>query len=316
MNANAHIEARAAEWLARKDRPDWSPVQEREFKDWLAESTAHRVAYLRLDSTWERAGRLAVLRGSTNENDEPAAHLINWPFWAKAAASLAVLALAGSAYVYLQTKSPAEHRYATEIGARKTLALSDGSKVELNTDTAIRVAMTGNRRTVWLDRGEAYFQVVHDPAHPFVVHAGGRTVTDLGTKFSVRHDSDRFEVVVEDGSVRVAGATTRPLTETRGDVLMARGKSVLVKHETDDQLANDLSWRLGVLVFDQTALSDAAEEFNRYNQQKLVLADAAAAKIRIGGSFEAGNVEAFVRLLETGFGVRVTRKGADIIISS
>jgi len=316
MNANAHIEARAAEWLARKDRPDWSPDQERELNEWLAQSTAHRVAFLRLDSTWERADRLAVLRGSTKESEAPPAREINWSFWAKAAASLAILALAGSAYVYFQTKSPAEHRYATEIGARESLALSDGSKVELNTGTAIRVAMTGNKRTIWLDKGEAYFQVVHDPAHPFVVHAGGRTITDLGTKFSVRRDSDRFEVVVEDGKVRVAGAAAQPLVQTRGDVLLARDNSVLVKHETADQLANDLSWRRGVLVFTQTALSEVAEEFNRYNPQKLVIADAAAAKIRIGGSFEAGNVRAFVRLLETGFGVRVTRKGADIIISS
>lgn len=315
MSANAHIEARAAAWLARKDRSDWTPEQESEFNAWLAESTAHRVAYLRLDSTWERADRLAVLRNGAEASAAPARDS-NRPFWIKVAASIAFLAFAGSAYVYLQTAAPAAHSYATEIGARESLALSDGSKVELNTGTTIRVAMTGNRRTIWIDRGEAYFQVTHDPSHPFVVHAGGRTITDLGTKFSVRRDSDRFEVVVEDGRVRVAGATPQPLVETRGDVVLARGNSVLVKHETADQLANDFAWRRGVLVFTQAALSDVVEEFNRYNRQKLVLSDAAAAKIRIGGSFEAGNVEAFVRLLQTGFGVRVSRKGSDIIISS
>ena len=310
------IEARAAEWLARKDRSDWTADQERELNQWLAESTAHRVAYLRLDTTWKRTDRLAVLREPANEAGAPAARESAWPFWAKIAASIAILALGSTAYLYFEQKAPAEHRYATEIGARETLALSDGSKVELNTDTAIRVTMAGNRRTIWLDKGEAYFQVVHDPAHPFVVHAGGRTITDLGTQFSVRRDSDRFEVVVEQGKVRVAGAAANPLLATGGDVVLARGNSVLVKRETPDQLASDLSWRRGVLVFTKTALSEVAEEFNRYNRQKLVLADAAAAKIRIGGSFEAGNVEAFVRLLETGFGVRVTRAGSDIIISS
>lgn len=310
------IEARAAEWLARKDRADWSADQERALKDWLAESTAHRVAYLRLDSTWERADRLAVLRSPANKSGAPAVRESVWPFWTKIAASVAILALASTGYIYFERSVPAQHRYATEIGAQETLALSDGSKVELNTDTAIRVAMDGSQRTIWLDRGEAYFQVTHDPAHPFVVHADGRTITDLGTKFSVRRDDDRFEVVVEDGRVRVAGATAHPLVQTRGDVVLARGNSVLLKHETADQLADDLSWRQGVLVFAQTALADAAEEFNRYNRQKIVLADAAAAKIRIGGSFEAGNIEAFVRLLQTGFGVRVTRHGQDIIISS
>jgi transmembrane sensor len=310
------VEARAAEWLARKDRADWSADHERALKEWLAQSTAHRVAYLRLDSTWERADRLAVLRMPANESVTPPTRESAWPLWTKIAASIAILALGSGAYLYFEKQAPSEHRYATEIGARETLALSDGSKAELNTNTSIRVAMSGNQRTIWLDKGEAYFQVVHDPAHPFVVHAGGRTITDLGTKFSVRRDNDRFEVMVEDGRVRVAGATAHPLVQARGDVVLARGNSVLLKHETDDQLASDLSWRQGVLVFTQTALADAAEEFNRYNQQKLVLADAAAAKIRIGGSFEAGNIEAFVRLLQTGFGVRVTRRGQDIIISS
>ena len=310
------IEARAAEWLARKDRADWSIDHERELNEWLAESTAHRVAYLRLDSTWERADRLAVLRGPTKEMRAPVTRKSSWPFWTKAAASFAILALASAAYLYFERGVPSVHRYATEIGAQETLALSDGSKVELNTDTGIRVMMQANERSIWLDKGEAFFQVTHDPAHPFVVHAGGRTITDLGTKFSVRRDSDRFEVMVEEGRVRVAGAAANALLVTRGDVVLARGSSVLLKHETADQLADDLSWRTGVLVFTQTALTDAAEEFNRYNQQKIVLADAAAAKIRIGGSFEASNIEAFVRLLQTGFGVRVTRRGQDIIISS
>ncbi len=63
--------------------------------------------------------------------------------------------------------------------------------------------MTSTVRTVTLDGGEAYFEVVHDARHPFVVLAGNRRITDLGTKFSVSREGDHVQVVVKEGRVRV-----------------------------------------------------------------------------------------------------------------
>ena len=93
--------------------------------------------------------------------------------------------------------------YATELGGHATVPLADGSKIELNTDTKLRAALAEEQRTVWLDRGEAYFEVSKDPNRPFVVMAGDRKVTVLGTKFSVRRDGDRVSVAVAEGKVRV-----------------------------------------------------------------------------------------------------------------
>ena len=67
----------------------------------------------------------------------------------------------------------------------------------------------------------------------------------------------------------------------------------------DQEISNDLSWRRGVLVFNQQTLADAAEQFNRYNSRH-ILVEGSARKIRIGGSFKADNVDVFVQLLHRG----------------
>jgi len=82
-----------------------------------------------------------------------------------------------------------------------------------------------------------------------------------------------------------------------------------------EQASQQLSWRHGALVFNQTTLAAAAQEFNRYNDRKLLVDDPAVAGTRIGGSFDATNVETFARLLHDGFGLKVTEEGKDLRIS-
>ena len=90
---------------------------------------------------------------------------------------------------------------------------------------------------------------------------------------------------------------------------------MIIASRSVDQVNSELSWRQGMLSFDQSTLADAAGEFNRYNHTKLVVADSEAAAIRIGGSFEAGNVDAFARLLQQAYGLKVQRDGDRVTIS-
>ncbi len=106
----------------------------------------------------------------------------------KIAAALAVISLAGTG-AFTLFQGPKAQTYSTTIGGRETLTLDDGSQIELNTNTSVRVAYGANQRNVWLDKGEAYFRITHDPAHPFMVTLGDKRVTDLGTKFLIRRDS-------------------------------------------------------------------------------------------------------------------------------
>lgn len=306
MSRAAHIEEAAARWLARADEPAWTADDQAELDTWLDESMAHRVAFVRLQSVWRRADRLAAL-GPTAAQVRPA---IPW----RLAASLAAVAAIGAAVLVLAPTADGK-RYVTEIGEHATVPLRDGSKVELNTDTRVRAAVDEERRAIWLEKGEAYFEVAHDSSHPFVVYAGRQKITVLGTKFSVRRRRDGVDVAVVDGKVRVEQPSAKPAIVTRGDMVVARGPSVLVAARSVEKVEDELSWRQGVLVFDRSTLRDAVAEFNRYNRKKLVIEDEATAALRIGGNFEAANVEAFGRLLHEAFGLEVEDRGDRITIS-
>jgi transmembrane sensor len=214
----------------------------------------------------------------------------------------------------------ATRSYSTEVGQRQTVPLRDGSKVELNTDTRLRVAVTRERRTVWLEHGEAYFEVTHDSTRPFVVLAGEHRVTVTGTKFSVRREGAEVQVKVIEGRVLLDALDATPYRASSevigGDIAIARAAETLVAERSAAEVERALSWRQGMLSFDGWTLADAAREFNRYNRKKLIIADRGAGSIRLGGSFEASNVEAFARLLEQGFGLHVQVDQDQIVISN
>lgn len=317
MSALRDIEQRAAEWLVRREQPDWSTRDAVALDGWLAESPAHKAALWRLEAGWDAAERLAATRNGkaidTSYRTSPA-----WR-WA-IAASLVLAACIGILLLgHRLTPGPGAVRFATAIGDRRELVLDDGSKVTLNTASTLRAAMTRSTRDVWLDRGEAYFEVAHDVRHPFVIRAGNQKVTVLGTHFSVRRDGATVRVVVTEGRVRVENAddaSGRAAIVTAGDVAVAHGSSILLAARSPERIADALSWRRGVLTFDQVTLADAAAEFNRYNRAQIRFGDSKAGQTRIGGSFEATDVEAFTRLLHSAFGLSIVRSGDTITISS
>ncbi len=112
------------------------------------------------------------------------------------------------------------------------------------------------------------------------------------------------------------GATPPPPVLTRGDMVIVQGPSMLVPPKSVEKVAGQLSWRQGLLTFDQSTLQNAASEFNRYNRKKLVIGDPQAAAMRIGGSFEAENVDAFARLLQQAYGLKIEDDGDTLKISS
>lgn len=345
------IEARAADWIAERDRCDGQlhPVRQAELDTWLAAATAHRVAWLRLDQAWQRAERLRALQpaapllppapppprrrsvpsGPDGER-RGAGGLGGWAglragasAWLGARSGLqcgaAGLGLATLALVVgLQltpADSPLDHR--TERGQRELVTLADGTRLTLNTATQLRSAVTPQARQVWLERGEAFFDVAHDAKRPFVIHAGHQTVTVLGTKFSLYREGDKLRVAVLEGRVQVQGDQgSRPTLLTRDHAALADAGSVLVTQQTPQQLQASLGWLQGKLVFNEVSLAEAARQFNRYGHKQLVIQDDAAARIAIGGVFDASNVDAFARLLHAGFGLEVKVVGEEIRVGS
>jgi len=241
-----------------------------------------------------------------------------WPLPSmRIAAGIAAVVALGAGIVGVNLAMPGR-AYSTDVGGHATAPLADGTRVELNTDTRLRADIDEDHRQVWLDRGEAYFEVAHDPARPFVVHAGSRRITVLGTKFLVRRDGQGVEVAVVEGKVRVDPVRqerAKAAVLTRGELAVAKGEATLLAVRSIEKVENELSWREGMLVFDRSTLADAAAEFNRYNHKKLVVVGDAAAAVRIGGSFEADNIDAFARLLKQAFGLSVEERGGEIVIS-
>jgi transmembrane sensor len=348
------IERSAADWFARRESDSWTTTEEKLLDQWLAQRTAHRIAFIRLQSAWQRAGRLRVLsagvaegvippRGSLVEaplapapwgepsKPQPAAsdpsltvqrsapRAFGWR-WIAVAASLLVATVSG-VYIF-QSGLLDSDQYATRIGTMESITLADGSRLTLNTDSRIHVAVEPQHRQIDLDKGEAFFEVASDPHRPFVVRAGHKRVVALGTKFSVRRDGDQIMVAVTEGKVRVEDeSVTNP--DRAAEVLLGPGSiaraargQVLVHDGAGPEVDRLLSWRKGYLVFRNSTLADAVAEFNRYNTRKIVIADPQISSIRIGGNFRSGNTDAFLWLLQTGFPVSVDSSSTRVILKS
>jgi len=307
----ATIESEAADWLMERDSADWNETGQAALDSWLAQSLAHRIAFLRLEATWGRTERLAALRNPDGARPFKARMPVLFAGIAAAAAIVAALGFAGARFV----SAPADRVFSTPVGGRELVSFADGSQIELNTDTVLRTHMTTGARTVWIEKGEAYFRVKHDAKSPFVVIAGRRRITDLGTKFFVRRDLGRLEVALIEGSVRYSGGNRRTSELLQpGDDLVAAKETSLTK-KTAQELANEIAWRRGVLVFRHTTLADAAAEFNRYNRRQIRIADADAARRTIDGTFLTNDIEAFTDAAQTIFGLKV-RGGANTIVIS
>ncbi|MGH8083173.1 MAG: FecR family protein [Lysobacter sp.] len=359
MAGSRQIEQAAAEWLARRDGGEWSADMQGQFDAWLAQSTAHRVEFLRLRAAWAEGGRLKALaagaepglvpargqwvaaaadrgepayEGEENET-APAAPAPERVFARRATASrrfgLRSVAMAGVVAVvavsswwgWTQYGAVERSEYRTAMGRTDTVSLADGSRATLSSDSHIDVALSRTQRQVVLQRGEAFFDVAKDPGRPFAVEAGGRRVVAVGTHFSVRRDGADLRVVVTEGTVRLEsepiGGHRQPITLLpAGSIATAGANGVLVRSLSAQEAERWVDWRNGYVVFRDTPLAEAADEFNRYNARKLVIGDAAAGQLRVGGNFRWSNADVFVGLIEQALPVRAERLPDRIVLHS
>jgi transmembrane sensor len=313
MKTYREVEEKASHWLAREDR-GLDAHGRAMLEAWLSESTENCVAYLQLKAIWHRADRLAALRTPDLPLWRRAPRRSAVPVWQIAAALFLFLVVgAGAAFLYAVPRDT----YATGVGEIQTVGLRDGSTIELNTNTHLETHITDAARTIRLDKGEAYFNVVHDVHRPFVVLAGNRKITDIGTKFVVHREGEDVNVTVVEGRVRVeALGGEKPVTVVgkANDVLVSKLDGTLVAQDSPQKIEKTMSWRHGLLLFDHETLADAAQEFNRYNQKQLVIVGNAR-DIRIGGVFRANNLDVFAALIKKGLGLKVENKDETIVVS-
>lgn len=310
------IQKQASEWIARQMLGPWSDEDQAALDAWTAESLAHEIAFMRMEAGWSRTERLTALRHPDKLPSRPVSRSDHAKF--RVAAILALVAVVGFAGKYALSGSESQ-TYATPVGGHQIITLRDGTRIELNTDTAIRADFGASQREVALLKGEAYFQVEHDAARPFVVTAAGHRVTDLGTKFLMRKNGDRLQVSLIEGRAELQsvgeGVQQHSVVLTPGDVAVASADALDVSRKPDKQLHDELGWRRGVIVFSHATLASAAAEFNRYNATKIVIADPQAATRVIGATLATHDVEAFADVAREIFGLKVRKHGNKILIS-
>jgi len=307
----AEARQRAAAWAVRRlDHPEWSQTDQEGLDAWLGESPANKIAYLRVEAAWRRADRLGALRQSSRGG--------GW-FW-PAMKFLGGTAVAAAIGVFIFTQSQTSHMatYSTGVGGRETLTLRDGSRIELNTNTTLRLALDALEQTVYLDKGEAYFRIKHDPRRQFRVIAGDRRIVDLGTQFLVRRDAGKLSVALYEGKAQFEVEDERGKQQTTlnpGDVVVATADSLSVTRHPVAMLADRLGWERGLLIFHHATLADAAAEYNRYNVKKIVISDSAVGRLNINGSLPANDPAALARAAQRLFDLRIQDQSHQIVIS-
>lgn len=302
------VHCQAERWLARLRASDCSAAERREFDAWRTAQTTHAEAHAQAEQLWSRLDELAEdpeimqwrreARQSARANPSRNGRL-RW----LAFASLAAVVLCTGFVTWWFVGGSSVSSYATAHGEQRSVVLADGSRLVLNTDTLLDVDFTRHTRRVRLRRGEAMFEVTHDADRPFVVKAGGNTISDIGTRFDVRDSGTQTLVAVLEGAVAVArGANTAELTA--GEQIVA-GDGAWIRGRAD--LAMTSGWTQGRLVFRSTPLDEAVTEVNRYGPDHLVLADPSLAQLKISGEFRIGNTDALVRALQSVYPIRAER---------
>jgi transmembrane sensor len=327
----------AAAWFARQRSGPLSDSDAAEFAAWLKAHPTHTAAWASYQRLW---GQLETVRDDPKilaireQARHSAARGRDWRrirrFGLGAAASLLVAATAWWSIRIAQmelagTRLPTAARDAsTEIGERSLLVLADGSKVTLNTASAVHADYTGRERRVTLVRGEAFFDVAKDPNRPFVVSAGSRQVIAVGTAFDVRLQDREVKVTLVEGKVRVlrinepaAGATAQ--AQPASPVMLEPGSTLVGRDDGADRLeqldtVRATSWRNGNLVFDGERLADVIAEMNRYSRQKLVIGNPALAERKVSGVFEPAGGAGFAKALEAYGIARTTTQNATTIV--
>ncbi len=320
--SSAAIEDAAITWLTERD-DGFSPAREREFAQWLRADPRHAATVARLEQTLGLLGELPEFRSDINTAFDRAAPVLAFPpasaeqptlapaprrwsrafAWAGLAAALAL----GSFVGWRALQPSPEIHFTTTVAGYERARLDDGSTLELNAASAVRVQFTAAERHVQLESGEAHFAVAHDTARPFIVSAGGIAVRAVGTAFNVRYTSGGdIEVTVTEGKVRV-GQSGPASSAAESAPLVSAGQRIVLPHHapppTVEQvdpatLRAALAWQSRLADFAEAPLADVIARFNARSRIQLLIADEPLADRRIGGTFALDEAEAFVRLLE------------------
>ncbi len=313
------VREQAACWTARIDR-QLSPSEQAEFKQWLR-GPAERRAFQELGGVWEGMDVLSVLAEVFPQPAPralPVRRVLPWALGGMAAsvlvaATLLMLPRNATMQPHIDAVAgiPRVEAFATAIGENRSITLRDGSLLTLNTNSLVEVTISDQVRQLQLRRGEAHFEVAHDPSRPFTVRTDVHAVVAVGTAFNIRlKPAGAMDVLVTSGKVRVTGSgepsPAEPLV-VAGELLELKADGTQRLRQLDAAAVESrLAWRRGVLIFEGETLASALDEVSRYMATRIELADPALGARRIAGYFPTSDLGALFGSLRNYYGIVVT----------
>jgi len=323
---HANPPATAEDWVVRLQAEDCDAAAHAAFEQWLAAAPERPADYVRAERAHALAAMLATdpalqadtARARRSLRGAPPA----WrrPRWLAIAA---VLALAGVLGYRLQLMPGTQYAapdlaLQTAIGEQRELMLEDGSRLVLDTDSAVEVSFASGARVLRLQRGRIHVVAAHDAARPMRVRSGNGEVRVIGTTFQVRNEGDAVEVTLLEGRVGVSAG---------GDAQGAQNVQALsagqrLRYHADGRIdpvtplagSDSTAWLDGRLVFDDWLLGALVAEANRYSRVRLVLAEPALATLRVSGQVRAGDQDSLAAALAAGWGLQAERSDDSTIL--
>ena len=325
------ISQQAARWWVVLNNVEASAAEKREFLEWVRRAPERVEACLRVarvhaavsraDVHWPRTSAEDLVRDALAAPEDsvipfhptvrPKPEIggrrpaLRWV--AGLAASIIVAAGLGW---WLTLARP--EQFQTKVGEQRSVLLADGSRVTLNTESKIEVRLQADHRIVQLLQGEVLFDIAHDAARPFDVHAGRVVVRAVGTQFDIDRRATRMAVTVVEGRVAMIAADSHtgnlPVLSA-GDRVIVRGASLgTLEHGVN--LSEVTAWTQHQLVFRHRSLGEIADEFNRYNVGRIEIRSPSLREQELTGTFRTNDVASFVAVLAGIPGVRVVDDGA------
>ena len=331
--------ANASEWLAEAGNNGLTTSQMAALADWLRESPVHVRELLQTTLIHQDLAKLKIspeqienwINDAKSAGQEPTRIALGLEptvpspsksgsrvasrgpgrprVWLAAACLGVVLLVAGLVFRW------EEGRYSTAFGEQRIVTLADGSVIELNTDSALKVRFTKHQRAIHLTKGEAFFRVAHDISRPFVVSAGEASVKAVGTQFNVRMSGDSTLVSVVEGTVEVRDDTPDAQRAAGADsaVRVTTGEEASITpispQDSRRRLAvakvavsspqRSASWTRGRVEFENTPLGDVLSEFQRYRDIQVLIDDDSIRQLKLTGSFDAHDPDSALAYIAT-----------------
>lgn len=359
----ADIRTEACAWMSQLESGEMRPADVDSFREWMQRSPRHRSEMRRLAQLSSSLNALAVTADAMDNAIAGHKQAIAPRRASKLQGARPWLALAAVAIICIAVvlvslpgqPSSSDQQWpllvSTAIGEYREELLPDGSQLALNTDSQVEVVYTDKGRDVRLLQGEVLFTVAPDPDRPFTVRAGAKSIQAVGTVFLVRHESEKFEVTVSEGKVRLKELlptnsqspsqgspsenpgrqsarviNTRPEYLPEGLILQAgerfsqsgtdvryEPEAIVLEAVTDDELRRQLAWQEGLLEFTDMALEQVIFEVNRHTTLKIEIPDPALRNLRFGGVFKTGDTAPLFKALESAFDIQAVSTRDDTV---